>query len=352
MSLCGAAAAVWAPDGSACDPAIAPLEGEVMRLSGSLSEAVETFGRPDVIHDSGMWLVHNHALARLSWELAIPRIVSTRGMLEPWALRHKAWKKRLAWAAYQKRDLRRAQLLHATSEQEAGNFAALDLDVPVVVVPNGVEVAAPAKSAPAARQRTALFLGRIYPVKGLPMLIKAWDRLRPDGWRLEIAGPDEGGHQAEIAELVARCGLGEVVSFPGPLAGEAKSAAFARAELLVLPSHSESFGMVVAEALAHSLPVLTTTAVPWPQLETSGSGWRVDAAVEALVGGLRTATSQETRTLREMGARGRELVSRAYGWPAIASEFMRIYQRLGQAEDLCVEPGMAEEDARARRSLQ
>jgi hypothetical protein len=142
--------------------------------------------------------------------------------------------------------------------------------VPIQVIPNGVDLPQGCRRSEhsqrfdrARGRRTALFIGRIYPVKGLPMLIEAWARVQPSGWRLEIAGPDEAKHQAEVEHAVAAASLSEVVSFIGPVYGSAKRSALFNADLLVLPSHSESFGMVVAEALAHGLPVLTTTATPW-----------------------------------------------------------------------------------------
>jgi glycosyltransferase involved in cell wall biosynthesis len=256
-------------------------------------------------------------------------------MLEPWAMEHKRWKKRLAWSLYQDRDLRRAHCHHTTAEMEARNLRGLRLGVPIEVIPNGVDLPQGCqwsehskRSDPARGCRTALFIGRIYPVKGLPMLIQAWARVRPDGWQLKIAGPDEAEHQAEVELAVSAAGLSEVVSFVGPVYGPAKQSALFNADLLVLPSHSESFGIVVAEALAHGVPVLTTTGTPWSALPERGCGWWVDATADGLAQGLRQATSRAPETLREMGERGRELVAAEFGWEQVAKRFARIYQDL------------------------
>jgi len=178
------------------------------------------------------------------------------------------------------------------------------------------------------RKKTALFLGRIYPVKGLSMLIQAWGRVRPKGWNLQIAGPDEAGHRAHLEEAVTDSGLDAVVSFLGPIDGDRKQSTLFDANLLVLPSHSESFGMVIAEALAHGLPVLTTTGAPWPMLQEYSCGWWVDATVDGLTEGLRQATSQEAETLQAMGARGRELVAAEFAWGSVARQFMATYEGL------------------------
>jgi glycosyltransferase involved in cell wall biosynthesis len=253
-------------------------------------------------------------------------------MLEPWAVRHKRWKKAAAWRLYQHRDVERADALHATADAEAANLAAMRLKPPIHTIPNGVDLPdlAQARGAGADPPMTAVFLGRIYPVKGLPMLVEAWARVRPAGWRLVIAGPDEAGHQREVEAAVAAGGLGDVVSFPGPMSGEAKAALLQGADLFVLPSHSESFGMALAEALAHGAPVLTTTAVPWPALETRQCGWRAPPTVDGLAEGLRVATARDRPTLRAMGMAGRELIAAEYGWPRIASAFAALYDGLAR----------------------
>lgn len=330
---------LWSADGSVAGTALLGLDACVQRLGGDLRDAATAFG-PDVVHDNGLWLPHNHRVAELAQASSWPRLVSTRGMLEPWAIRHKRWKKAAAWRLYQRRDLDRAHALHATAEAEAANLTAMRLKPPIHTIPNGVDLpelgGADRVATPA--PMTALFLGRIYPVKGLPMLIEAWARVRPASWRLVIAGPDEAGHRREIEAAVAAASLADVVSFPGPVSGEAKTALLAGADLFVLPSYSESFGMALAEALAHGAPVLTTTAVPWPQLEERQCGWRAAPTVEALSEALRTATSVDRPTLQAMGAAGRELIAAEYGWPRVARAFVALYEDLARGAQGRAEP--------------
>src|SRR6185437_2219240 len=171
------------------DTPFLPAETQLRRLTGSLGAAWREFGKPDVLHDNGIWRRHNHRLARLASARGIRRLVSTRGMLEPWAMAHKGAKKKLGWQLYQRRDLAAADGHHATSEMEAQNLRRLGLRVPVSVIANGVDVPEISRGAAGRSVRKALFLGRLYPVKGLPMLIEAWARLRPKHWVLEIAGP-------------------------------------------------------------------------------------------------------------------------------------------------------------------
>jgi glycosyltransferase involved in cell wall biosynthesis len=307
---------------------------KIQRLMGKAVEALAEFGSADVLHDNGIWLPHNHQLAVLAAQRHIPRVVSMRGMLEPWAFRHKRIKKWLAWQLYQHRDLQRAQLLHATAAQEARNLEGFGFGVPVRMIRNGVDLPeiepgeAAARNACHAGERAALFLGRIYPVKGLPMLVEAWARVRPRGWRLQIVGPDEAGHRSKVEHAVSVSGLDGVVSFLGPIQGKAKSSAYFNADLFVLPSYSESFGMAIAEALAHGLPVLTTNGAPWPELTVRGCGWSVDPTVAGIAQGLWQATSQEPAALRAMGAKGRAWVAADFTWDAVANRFLAAYEQL------------------------
>ena len=336
LAEAGAAVGLWAPDQSASTTPHLSAGAAVRRLAGQAANALAEFGSVDVLHDNGIWMPHNHRLAKIARRHGLARVVSTRGMLEPWAARHKRLKKAIAWHLYQRRDLQRAQLLHATGEQEARNLERFGLGVPICTIPNGVDLpeidpsAEGKKTGPAheAGQRSALFLGRIYPVKGLPMLVEAWAQVRPAGWRLHIAGPDEAGHRREVERAVSAAGLNDTVSFLGPVEGEAKTAVYLNADLFILPSYSESFGMVIAEALAYRLPVLTTTGAPWPALARRGCGWSVDPSVEGIAQGLREATSQDTGTLRAMGAKGRAWVAAEYGWAAVAQQFLAAYERL------------------------
>ena len=337
----GAEVGLWASDGSADFTPLLPATSRVQRIVGTESEGLDRFGEPDILHDNGIWLLHNHRLAALAEKHSIPRVISTRGMLEPWALGHKRLKKKLAWWTYQRRDLQQARCHITTGKREAENLQRLGLGVPIATVPNGVDVAeqpyyfgqGPEKGVRNGRRRTALFLGRIYPIKGLPMLIEAWARVRPDGWRLRIAGPDEAGHQRQVERAVSAAGLGEVVSFTGPVEPEMRKAAFLDADLFVLPTYSESFGMVVAEALAHSLPVLTTTAAPWSILRERGCGWSVDPTVDGIAEGLRQATGLETEALGEMGKKGRALVIEKFSWRNIADLMLSTYEKVLEARD-------------------
>jgi glycosyltransferase involved in cell wall biosynthesis len=337
LAEAGTRVSLWAADGSATQSPLAPHHPNVRCLDGRLTDALTAAGRPDVIHDNGLWLTHHHQLAVMARKRAIPRIVSPRGMLEPWARRHKGWKKALAWYLYQKRDLKTAACHHVTADLEASHLSQLRLKVPICCVANGVDLPQLGPSGlsdPTTKElalestvRTALFVGRLYPVKGLPMLIEAWAKVQPAGWHMHLVGPDEAGHLATLQLQIAQAKLGQAFSFAGNLEGRTLQAAYQAASLFILPSHSENFGMAIGEAFAHRLPVITTQGTPWQMIEHHQCGWWVPPTVEGLTAALRAATSLPTETLQAMGHRGQILVETHFSWEPIAKQMTNCYQQ-------------------------
>jgi glycosyltransferase involved in cell wall biosynthesis len=283
--------------------------------------------QPDIIHTHGIWRYPSFAAYRYCARNRTPLVVSPRGMLEPWAFHHNAWKKKPLWWAYEQRALQAAHLLHATADQEAESLRILGLTNPIAVVANGVDIPADYTHIPTSDgTNTALFLSRIHPKKGLLNLINAWSIVRPKGWRMIIAGTDEAGHKNELCEAVRRAGLEDVFVFVGPVFDESKEQLFRQADLFILPSYSENFGISIAEALAYGLPVITTTGTPWRELQEHTCGWWVDIGVNPLEEALRDAVSLSGDELQAMGVRGRRLVEDRYAWTSIALSMKAVYE--------------------------
>ena len=166
LSNKGVRVGLWAPDGSARTSPLAIGVERAVKLDGNATAMLERFRETDILHDNGLWRRSHHQLSALCLDLELPRIVSTRGMLEPWAFKHKGLKKKIAWRAYQKRDLQVASFLHATSESEAENLKALGMDTPVAVIPNGANVpgqAALEKLKSKSERPACLVLSRLHP---------------------------------------------------------------------------------------------------------------------------------------------------------------------------------------------
>jgi glycosyltransferase involved in cell wall biosynthesis len=282
-----------------------------------------------IVHTNGVWLRQYRGSIHAGLQSGARVVVSPRGMLEPWSLRHNRWKKRIAWFLYQKRDLQRVHGFHATADGEAQSLRRLGLKQPICIVPNAVELPARDAIPPAARRRReVLFLSRINPKKGLVPLLRAWGSLNPEGWLLRIAGNDDSGHLPELRELVRTLGIGEQVRFEGPAYGEDKAILFQQASVFVLPSFSENFGIAVAEALAFGLPVITTTGTPWSDLPRRGCGWHVDPDAEALEAALRSALALSPDQRQAAGEAGRSWVAECFTWDRAGRDLLEGYRWL------------------------
>jgi glycosyltransferase involved in cell wall biosynthesis len=291
----------------------------------AVSDACRRLGNP-VVHDNGVWLPSNHAVVRVAHHLGAPLVVSPRGMLMPWSRRTKAAKKALASWLYQRHDLQSVSLFHATSDQELEALRALGLRQPVAVVPNIVQLP-PADLGPhrAGPVRVVLFLSRLSPKKGLDSLLRAWRALEPQGWKLVIAGPDEGDYGARLRKEWPVGGRGPAVEFVGPVWGAEKWRLFRQAGVLVLPSLSENFGLVVAEALASGVPVITTKETPWRAIDQHRCGWWIDVGDAPLAAALRMAIALSDEERSQMGARGRALIGQEYSAHSVAARMMGVY---------------------------
>jgi glycosyltransferase involved in cell wall biosynthesis len=296
-------------------------------LSAELPRALRRAARSgEVMHSHGVWMLPNLAPAWAVRGSACTLVAAPRGMLEPWSLAQNRWPKRLLWLLAQGAALRRAELLHVTALSELQAVRALGLRAPAALVPNGVAVPAESECAHFAGARTLLFLSRLHPKKGIDNLIRAWARVQRDfgDWTLQLVGPGDDAYIRELQELVQRTAADRVV-FAGPAYGADKRAAFRRAQLFLLPSHSENFGQSIAEALAHGLPAIASLGTPWSGLTRERCGYWIGNDVDALSGCLGQALAQPTAALREMGARGRAWMQRDFSWQARARELADAY---------------------------
>lgn len=284
----------------------------------------------DVVHNHSLWSMVNVAAGWIVPGRRAKLVTSPRGTLSTWALNRSRGVKRLLWPL-QRRVLSRADLLHATSEVEFAEIRAQGLTAPVAIVPNGIDLPAiaPNRERRTGEPRTLLYLSRIHPVKGLGRLLEAWARLQQHNidWQLVVAGGGEPAHVLEVHSLAGKLSLERVV-FAGALYGNEKSQAYFNADLFVLPTHSENFGMVVAEALAHGCPALVSRGAPWARLQTEGCGWWVDNGAESLARALNVAMQMPRDELARMGSLGRTWMEREFGWAAIGQKMDAAYRWL------------------------
>jgi len=297
------------------------------RLALQLHERVRS---ADVVNVHGLWNPANHVACVAARELEVPLVVSPRGMLERWAFQRKSLKKRIGWWTYQRRDLRCATVVHATSRQEYGSVERLGVNSSVAMVPNGVDPPPTGIANGALPPRSILFLSRVDPKKGIPLLIDAAARirepLRADGWRILVVGPGDPRYIERLRRTANAAGVSDLFEFRPAVHGTEKWSLLGSAELFVLPSFSENFGVVVGEALASGTPVVTTTGTPWSEVQTSGCGWWVETDAGSISEALLCAIRLTGEQRRAMGDRGRTLIQQRYNWEQIARAMSELYE--------------------------
>ena len=291
-------------------------------------------GAFDIVHHHGLWLRPLHYAHEAAARAGVPLVVSPRGMMTPWAWRHRRWKKNLAARFIHPGALAAVSGWHATSEAEAGDIRRLGFTQPVCVAPNGVEPPFAADTAAArehwlglmpelAGRPAALFYSRFHSKKRVIELIDLWLERAPHGWLLLLVGIPEEFSVETLRGYVYREGGEERVAV---FDGTTLPPPYAVAELLLLPSHSENFGLVVAEALVHGLPVLATDTTPWAALDAQGAGrcvpWKdFGPALTALLG-------EGRDRLRARGADARTWAQAEFAWEKPARTLAAFYDSL------------------------
>jgi len=309
--------------------------------SPTLNRRMRKEGRKaEIIHNHGHWMLPNLYARQAATQSDIPLVISPRGMLEDWSLGRSRIKKFMAWSWFERGNLRSAALFHATSKMEALSLRKLGLQQPIAIIPNGVEI--PDRKANPDRQilegkhpelagkRWLLFLSRIHPKKGVSELLRVWRDIESDfpQWQLIVAGPDLEGYEPALRREAFASKIANRVTFTGMLSGLERKAAFANADVFVLPTHSENFGIAIAEALAFGLPVITTKGAPWEELTAHECGWWINLGHSELRQCLKGTLSFSKAELSAMGERGRALMAGKYSWRQVAAEMKQSYEWL------------------------
>ena len=289
-------------------------------------------GCVDIVHNHSLWMMPN---VYPGWAIKgkpIPYVVSPRGTLSEWAMRSGSGVKKLFWPLIQKPSIKHAACFHATAYSEYEDIRRMGFDQPVTLIPNGIDLPDLPESYKGRtdKEKTLLFLGRLHPVKGIDHLLRAWRGLQDEfqDWKLRIVGPEgDGYYLRHLKETIADHKL-ERVLFDGPLYGDSKFDAYRAAELYVLPTHSENFGMTVAEALASGTPAVVSQGAPWQGLERESAGWWPEIGEKPLTSALRKAMALPPEHLRSMGQNGRAWMEEEFAWSGVAKSMLETYQWL------------------------
>jgi glycosyltransferase involved in cell wall biosynthesis len=327
------------PTESRLEPESLPPRLSLRGPETTLDDAVRS---AEVVHFHGLWQVQTRLGARAAIKARVPYLVAAHGMAEPWALRHKYWKKRIYLAMVEARRLRGASCLHALSRPEIGHLRAIAPWTPIGFVPNGVDLGAfdalPNRSAledehPELRGKfVVLFFARLHVKKGLDLLAESLRRIAPGRPDLHIllAGNDEGAW-APFCSRMEEYGLAGRLTYLGHVSGEGARRAWAAADAFVLPSYSEGFSMAILEAMACRLPCLITTACHFPEAAAARAAIAVEPTRDGVEHGLRELLERHPSERAELGENGRRLVEREYTWDRQAHRLAAIYNWLAGA---------------------
>jgi|APSaa5957512535_1039671.scaffolds.fasta_scaffold01096_16 glycosyltransferase involved in cell wall biosynthesis len=306
--------------------------GQSPKLFRWLSNQVKS-QKIDILHSHGMWQMNALYPGWVAKNSESSLIVSPRGTFSKWAMQNGSSMKVVFWAFFQRPALMQVDCFHATSESEYKDIRRLGFNQPVAVIPNGIDIPdLPKKNKN--RFRTVLFLGRIHPVKGLDILLPAWKEVQshfPE-WQLIIAGSDDdyygkSGYLKKMHDLSNKLNLNRI-SFVGELNGHAKLQAYCDADLFILPSYSENFGVTIAEALSTGTPVITTKGTPWEEIQNQKAGWWIDVNTESLTASMKEALQLSSFDLEKIGKNGRRWMENDFSWQHTGEDMFRTYQWL------------------------
>lgn len=301
--------------------------------------------RPDVFHTNSCWLPMSARTAMWAKARGLKVVYTPHGMLEPWIMKRHYWTKKLpATVLFQRRGIAVADVLHATADSERDNLMRLGWNRHIAVIPNCVQVENIQMKTSWTRKKNILFLSRVHVKKGINFLIEAAANLKSElqGYTINIAGEGEPEYIDELKALAADLGVSDMINFVGGVYGERKWELFREADLFVLPTHSENFGIVVAEALACGTPVLTTKGTPWRELNGIGHdadnnvngmpknkcGWWTAIGTEATTAALCEFLLCSEEQLEALGRNGRRLIEDKYSTTKIATDMVELYNEV------------------------
>lgn len=319
--------------------------------------------KPDVVHVNCCWMPEIALAQKWAQERGYKVVLTPHGMLEPWIMQRHYWTKKVpAIWLFQRNAVKRADCIHATALSEKEHLEALGWNNKISVIPNGIDVENIEMKRSWQRTGKILFLSRVHPKKGINFLIEAAALLKPqitqintkeektirenscnsllpkrnDSWfekmKFVVAGESFGNYVDELKQLARDKGVSDMFEFVGGVYGDEKWKLYREADLFVLPTHSENFGIVVAEALASGTPVITTKGTPWQELEKYDCGWWTEVGTEPTAKALQSFLSLTEADLERMGRNGRRLVEEKYSAKSVAAQMVRMYSDLNYAD--------------------
>lgn len=269
-----------------------------------------------ILHVHSLWKFMSFLSSSLSKRYKVPLILSLRGSIELNKL-----KKKIAWKLYQKNVFQNSSVIHVTNKNDILKLRELGVNSPIALIPNGIDLdqfkflktkeQIKKKLKLKVNKKYILFLSRIHQRKGLKYLVNAWVKIAENfrDWDLLIVGPTyDIKYYNDIKKHINKFNLTRRVHFVGMLRGDIKLDYFNVSDLFVLPSYSENFGIAIAEAMAAKLPIITTQATPWEEINKCNAGWWVKLNQAEIDNALKKALQCNEFELKKKGINAYKLI--------------------------------------------
>ena len=308
-------------------PRYRPFSGAWKKAVVDLLDSV----KPDIVHVNCCWTPDCAMIQRLAQKRGYKVVLTPHGMLEPWIIKRHYWTRKVpALWLYQKTAVQRADCVQATAESERDNLLKLGYNSNIKVVRLGIDAESIEMKRSWKKSRQILFLSRVHVKKGINFLVEAADVLRNElqGYKILVAGEGEADYVEAMKRMICDRGLQDIVQLIGGVYGDEKWRLFQTSDFFVLPTHSENFGLAIAESLASGTPVITTVGTPWSDLNSAEAGAWIEIGTEPLVETLRRFLSLSEDELEAMGRNGRKLIETKYSAHVMAEQMMEVYKGL------------------------
>ena len=308
-------------------PRYRPFSGVWKKAVVDLLDSV----RPDIVHVNCCWTPDCAMIQQLAQKRGYKVVLTPHGMLEPWIIKRHYWTRKVpALWLYQKAAVQRADCVQATAESERDNLLKLGYNSNIKVVRLGIDAESIEMKRSWKKSRQILFLSRVHVKKGINFLVEAADVLRNElqGYKILVAGEGEADYVEDMKRMICDRGLQDIVQLIGGVYGDEKWRLFQTSDFFVLPTHSENFGLAIAESLASGTPVITTLGTPWSDLNGSEVGAWIEIGTEPLVETLRRFLGFSEDELETMGRNGRKLIETKYSAHVMAEQMMEVYKGL------------------------
>lgn len=287
--------------------------------------------KPDIIHVNGCWNPQCSWIIFWAKKAGYPVVLSPHGMLEPWDIKKNYWTKKLpALILYQKRSVQISDAIVATAETEKNNLLALGYNNNVHIIPNGIITDNIKCKKSWNEKKQILFLALYRKNKGIDILLQAISKIKNQlqGWTINIAGIEADYTIKDLQKMALQLNISNLVNITGPLFGEDKWNAYRNADVFILPTLNENFGIVIAESYLCGTPVITTKGAPWKLIEDYQCGWWIDRTLDNLIKAILDFIATGPDDRMKMGLTGAQLVKDNFSSHVIAQRMLDLYKSI------------------------